>query len=416
MTERWVSQAKHYCKYCKKWMADSPVVRRHHEQGRGHQQAVQDATRAARQAKDDQRREAKELAAALRDAEAAARDAFARDTAVLGGSAWAGAQGAPVVKRDPPRGPVAGSAGGAAAGGARSSAPFGDADSRPPPPPPPTTHVLGSPDERAGEYRVRGVLYLQGDFHADKLVAGTPCEALHVTPTLDGTEGDEEWLPAEVVAVKQVVVPNTTIVQRSYSVRYLASTETPTTIAGEVIVVKPDRLRLRVTPAPTQPTAATIVGGSDADMEGEVSAESNSGQQPEPTDADEVGLGGWTVTRTTTLEQRAEEEAAAKIEISRREDSEMLLEARRIGGVDEDDDAEFATDAYGAANPYGGAHRGVELDDADAGSTAIVDQGRIEATDSASNTSSAAVSAPPVAFKRRAATNKAHLRRKKRRS
>eukprot|EP00500_Bicosoecida_sp_ms1_P011390 CAMPEP_0203835852 /NCGR_PEP_ID=MMETSP0115-20131106/73867_1 /ASSEMBLY_ACC=CAM_ASM_000227 /TAXON_ID=33651 /ORGANISM="Bicosoecid sp, Strain ms1" /LENGTH=307 /DNA_ID=CAMNT_0050744929 /DNA_START=55 /DNA_END=975 /DNA_ORIENTATION=+ len=282
MTERWVSQAKHYCKFCKKWMQDTPMVRRLHEQGRGHTEAVKEATRAARQAKDDERREARELASALRDAEAAAKEAFARDAALLSGQPLPAAAppGSAADARGSGGGGAFGGGGGGAGVGAGGGAPGAGAHGggfargrddaprdgwrgvagepgKPPPPPPPTTHVLGGKEERAGEYRVRGVLYLQGDFHADKLVAGTPCEALQTVVGADGEE-DEEWLPATVASVRQMLIPNTTIVQRSYTVRFLPSEDAPAHLVGTAAPATPDKIRIRVTPPPARVDAAAV--------------------------------------------------------------------------------------------------------------------------------------------------------------
>ena len=42
MTEYWVSQAKHWCTYCKQWISANKHEIKRHEEGRKHKEAVQE--------------------------------------------------------------------------------------------------------------------------------------------------------------------------------------------------------------------------------------------------------------------------------------------------------------------------------------------------------------------------------------
>ena len=62
MTEYWVSNAKHWCKFCKTWVQGDKASVRHHEQGARHKQAVEEYVRNKRKRKDEQKGAARDLA------------------------------------------------------------------------------------------------------------------------------------------------------------------------------------------------------------------------------------------------------------------------------------------------------------------------------------------------------------------
>ena len=76
MTEYWVSNAKHHCKFCKCWLQGDKASIRHHENGSRHREAVAEFLKA--------KREAKREADLLRDeqAEAARKAAQVRESQI----------------------------------------------------------------------------------------------------------------------------------------------------------------------------------------------------------------------------------------------------------------------------------------------------------------------------------------------
>lgn len=79
MSEYWKSNAKHWCEYCKCWLGAHAAVVAYHNNGAKHKEAVEQAhkdRRAARQAKEAEEDKARRAVAGI---EAAARDAYARD-------------------------------------------------------------------------------------------------------------------------------------------------------------------------------------------------------------------------------------------------------------------------------------------------------------------------------------------------
>ena len=81
MTEFWVSNAKHYCKYCKVWMQGDRVSIRNHESGKRHQEALLEFKKERSEAKRGAALDERELQKQLREIEKAAAAAVDQDLA-----------------------------------------------------------------------------------------------------------------------------------------------------------------------------------------------------------------------------------------------------------------------------------------------------------------------------------------------
>lgn len=79
MTEYWVSTKKHYCKFCKIWIADTPLNRRKHDNGPRHKAAVERNLKEMRQRTLDEERERLEIDKEIAAMQAAAAVSLAKD-------------------------------------------------------------------------------------------------------------------------------------------------------------------------------------------------------------------------------------------------------------------------------------------------------------------------------------------------
>ena len=222
----------------------------------------------------------------------------------------------------------------------------------PPPPPPPLSSNASAPEVATsppdGRYIVRGVVYLQGELHADKLVQGAAVEVL--APSVrDGPE--LEWTPAQIDTSRDVGVPNTALTLRFYSVTMSRGSE-----LTHLEDVPAASIRIRVGAV------------------GDIYEKSAVAPDPTPLIDEHTGLGAWQIVTAPAASADDGEadvgvgsrggrkrERSGVVDVSKELDRARVAAVaadaeRRAGGADED-----ADNAYSSANPFGGRYRGVDM-------------------------------------------------------
>ena len=213
-----------------------------------------------------------------------------------------------------------------------------------------------------GQYKIRGQWYLQADYHHELIVPGASCQAIY------GEDGD--WYDATIMSSRVIPVPNTDIILRKVYVQYAGY--------GDMKEVPADAVRFKVdqpaipvpdsddeeqAPAagatngvPPPPPPAPDAGADAAATVSAAAAAPNEKVELDPT----TGLGKWQTVRIIDTEAEAK---AARLQdkISKRKEKQKKRKAPELN-----DSADFATDAYQTANPYGGNYRGITLTSADA--------------------------------------------------
>ena len=352
MTEFWVSQERHWCKFCMAWMAKSSQAIRHHETGKRHKEAVREHHFNRRAKKETASREQAELQRAIAKIESAAQSAVANDAAnFVGGAAGVGLLRGSAAPRRP------------------SGRPPPPQRQRPPPPPPrrasapPNRFPAHGGEEDSdddddggglerGHYVVSGATYLEGLHFERLLIEG--CRGVEVW-----SEKESAWRAASIAGCTQTAVPNTTIVIRRYGIRFnRALTSTPS------VEVMSDQIRLRVAPAPPLPPGAaaaappSTTGGSGRG--GSMALSSSSAapllHQSQPIDA--VGFGGWTSVAEVVEEKGGDvvalSEAAATAAAAAAAAAAVLKANTSRAAAHSETSASFL-------NPFGGAYRGVDI-------------------------------------------------------
>ena len=380
MADYWVSQAKHWCKFCQVWLPNDKWNIAKHEQGRRHKERVEEFFKAKRdernQAKKDeaeadremQRIEQAALAQHVQDMGGAGLGAgFGNGSSDVGGAGGFGATGSGAgagagggvagmdvnslavrafSQRRHPGGGHAAAAAAAAAGTASSSdQPKGD-----------------------GFYLTGGRVYLLGHLHEDKLVPGARCEGI--------AEEGSGWLPATVLSHAEVVVPNTSLRFRRFRLRFLADRQRE----GDVV---PRDIRIPVAPPPPPPPRqAKGTRSSEEAGEADRPAKQTAEEYDFPESAD-AARGAWTTVPVAQPPARDEGDdrssgAAAAVEpVSGEgffvEGGGAAAGAKAGGGAVKrgkrtaEEAARAARakaadgDAYSTFNPFGGAYRGVDI-------------------------------------------------------
>ena len=244
MTEFWVSNAKHYCKYCKVWMQGDRVSIRNHESGKRHQEALLEFKKERSEAKRGAALDERELQKQLREIEKAAAAAVDQDLASgavrfsekVSGAFVASRYGGSSRGAPPPPPPPPGAGGGSilerqratvrGAGGdggewdcpacgahnfKSRTACFRCSAPRPPQPGEPGYENEAAPDD--GVYTIKGVTYLDGKIHEAKLRRNTTAQVW--------VEAREEWFDCVVLAVKDVAVAHVKgLTLRSFTAAY----------------------------------------------------------------------------------------------------------------------------------------------------------------------------------------------------
>lgn len=343
MSEYWVSQAKFHCKYCKVWIADNKPSRALHDSGLTHKRNIEVFHKKKREDSLHGAQSERDLQKTLADIERSAKEALANDRLESAGLFHMNAS--LPIPRPPPL--------------------YSSSSSSMGPPPtefniqqgnsssnrfdPPLTSDIGAKslsssaidaisqnlrEDKSGVYTVRGVTYLEGQYHEDRLVTGTACEVF--------VETVDDWLSASILACKEISVPNTDVRLRRYKVSFML--EMPSGGEKEVVDedVKSDRLRLRLDRSREAVTdEGTIVAVKPL--------------------VESTGLGAWQ-TVSVRIVTEAEEEAerrACEAEAKEEESNAANVVTRKAL---QDHTNEEADSALAAFDPYNtGLYKGVQI-------------------------------------------------------
>mmetsp|Transcript_26612 Transcript_26612/g.39541 ORF Transcript_26612/g.39541 Transcript_26612/m.39541 type:complete len:395 (+) Transcript_26612:60-1244(+) len=348
MTEYWVSQAKYYCKFCKQWMADNKVSRKNHEASERHKNQVEYFHKKKRDEKLHGARSEQELTRQLAAINKAAQDAVAQDRAQMQGNFYQSNHQFPVTAPPPPPIPLAPSAGQNSSVGHNA---MHQAYARPVQGNVETESLasrrarslpsLGPLSEKAvdmisenlrdkegssGVYTVRGVTYLEGQYFEDRLVGDTECEIF--------VEEEDDWCAGKIIRCRNVAVPNTEVVQKTFDVEYVSTSSDCALGMKTESGVKSDRIRLiqRAPVAPVTVEESTGLGKWQTVAVREVNEEEERKKQQQ-------------------REKEAEKQRAKAMKASLEEDARALAEAG------EGDDALSSYDPYNT-----GVYRGIAVD------------------------------------------------------
>mmetsp|Transcript_5939 Transcript_5939/g.17341 ORF Transcript_5939/g.17341 Transcript_5939/m.17341 type:complete len:388 (-) Transcript_5939:112-1275(-) len=334
MTEFWVSQAKHYCKYCKVWMQGDKMSIRKHETGKRHLEMLDEFKRTKREERMGSVKDDAELRKQLREIERAAAASLEQDLAA--GSINYNDASLAAVRQ----------------GLGRSAPP--PPDRRPPPPPPrPRSDTDGfgtalkkdgeegggedeEEEEDKGIYTIKDVTYLDGKKHEDKLNTDAPCQIW--------LEDLEEWMDAIITSVKEISVPNTDLKIRTFSVAYytaeqLSSSSTePSVLKG----LSSDKLRL-------------IAKDSNGTWEDPLA-------EPAPVVDENTGLGGWETVAVREIDEEEEARLEEERQLKAEQEERMREERRKKRLALEEKDQADVEDAMSSYDPWGkGVYKGIDL-------------------------------------------------------
>ncbi|OQR84637.1 hypothetical protein ACHHYP_13113 [Achlya hypogyna] len=356
---------KHHCTYCNIWIPGDRISIRNHEASQRHRDRTQAQYRIRTRDREHAEREEANMQRELQQVERDARARHARD--------MSGKQKEANAPIDVPAvGPLPRQVAQIAA---KAMAPPPPPRVMAPPPPPrmaavvqqqyapviaplpqvpppapkrkakPTPPPAPAPIEKSkGFYTVRGIVYLEGQFHEIKLVPKKACEVW--------IEALEDWRPATITNVISNPVPNTTRTVKSYDVSYRATDDKAAPAA--TATVASDQLRLPLT-LPSEVTTDEQVGA-----DGFIDA-LYSGRSAAYLAAQTPGYGEWSTVSVRIVDDEAEARArdaeiaafeAKKKEIQIERDNEMIME-----------ESLHADNALGAFNPWGGSYKGIALDD-----------------------------------------------------
>jgi len=81
MTERWISQERHYCKYCNTWTSGDKMSVKHHENGNRHKMNVRNYLTRVKKDKDREKKGEKEFNNDMAQIQRAAEASYHKDLA-----------------------------------------------------------------------------------------------------------------------------------------------------------------------------------------------------------------------------------------------------------------------------------------------------------------------------------------------
>jgi len=324
MTEYWKSTPKYYCKYCNQWMTDNKSTRQTHDSGPKHKERLEKFNKDKREAKFHGERSEHALASAMREIEKAAKEAIGVDRQEYGQIFKASNISAPpslYVRK----------------GGSNSIISQREEEN--------TDKVDNLRGDDKGVYTIRGQTYLEGKLHEDKLHAGVNCEIF--VDILD------RWIPANILKINLVFVPNTDMVLKTFQVSYKYATEDEyeaNPLSGTDVTendVKSDRLRLLVDADFLEKLEET-----NAQLEAEAKLDIQINEN--------TGVGGWSTVSVSVYNE--EEEEAKRIAAMQEEEYIKNSVNGKVNGdynstLDEQDDSALA--AYDPNNT--GVYRGVQI-------------------------------------------------------
>lgn len=308
MTERWVSQPKHFCNYCKIWAQGDPVSIKLHEQGKNHQVNVKQYLIDQRKQKLENADQTNELQRTLAGIEAAAREQVARDFA---GSVPPPPPPPPPAPAPPPNGPSA------PTNYPRDGRSMSTGNAGVPP-----THLISSADVALTNRTSRWD------------VPSSNTDLAKTAPETSAARSDVNR--GDTTAQVHSAVHASTDVRRTHS-------DDPTTQGSD-------------SPASVAAAApideATGIGGWTTVA---VRSENDLAKEEEAYKLERLGAGA----RASRKRERANSEDQA---------GSTDQQLGRAPGKDDGDNDDGGDDAYRSFNPFGGKYRGIDLDVGDAAS------------------------------------------------
>eukprot|EP01029_Cantina_marsupialis_P012281 TRINITY_DN27104_c0_g2_i4.p1 TRINITY_DN27104_c0_g2~~TRINITY_DN27104_c0_g2_i4.p1 ORF type:complete len:394 (+),score=114.59 TRINITY_DN27104_c0_g2_i4:63-1244(+) len=341
MTEFWVSQARHYCKFCKCWLSGHKANIRNHDMTPGHKANEEKYFSKISRDKKGKVVMNQQVQNELAEMNRRAHSAMGRAAPTL-----------PTRENPMPIAPK--SIGSTKKGGIRGNHHHAPA---PPasmlagaPPPPPESRVRGM-------YTIDGMEYLEAKYHQHRLVEGAEIEAFYENEEADTSD----WFDAVIEKVQRKVIKGTDMEVREFRVRYVNYD------FSEVVPI--ERMRFVVPPdAPNLPQneeVAEMAKRSEEILKQKVAEK-----------VDDFGFGDWETVNVREIskeEEKKENEANKELENQMRTNQVEGTEPAKKRFREEEEDAESG-DAMAAFNPLGGnTYRGIVVDvDAKQGSEITV--------------------------------------------
>lgn len=342
MSEYWVSQAKYHCKYCKVWIADNKPSRALHDSGLTHKRNIELFHKKKREDSLHGALSERDLQKTLADIERSAKEALANDRLESAGLFHMNAS--LPIPRPPPiqHNSISSIDQPFAISNPDTSSSFSNKhdNSRNSIDLPPISASAQDAisqnlrEDKSGVYTVRGVTYLEGQYHEERLTTGKDCEIF--------IESVDDWISASILGCKETSVPNTEIKLRRYKVAF--TLEMPSGGEKEVVDddVKSDRLRVRL----DQSREAVTEEGAIVAVKPMVAS---------------TGLGVWQ-TVSVRIVTEAEEEAERKACEAEAKEEEESAARRNTRKALEDHTNEEADSALAAFDPYNtGLYKGVQI-------------------------------------------------------
>ncbi len=197
---------------------------------------------------------------------------------------------------------------------------------------------LRKDSEPTGVYTIRGVTYLEGQFHEQQIVKGRQCEVF--------VDSVDEWCPAEILSCRSVDIPATQSVQRTFDVQYTLPSPSPSPTSPEPISytlndIKSDKIRL-FSAAPVK----KITPFNRPEAERGIS--------------ETTGIGKWQTVSVTIVDEEEERIKQKEREVEEEKERARELEEEKIANERVLLDVENEEDALSSFDPYNtGVYRGI---------------------------------------------------------
>lgn len=310
MTEFWKSTPKYYCKTCKVYLADNKQTRLNHDSSRSHKDKLLMHQQKLKDEKFHGLQNEHELKRTLHEIEVAAKQAVMLDRQEFGSSFYQSKT--PIYNNYHPPTSYASTS--------------NNGEKMP---------VLSENSElllqdnlrqdKSGRYVVNGITYLEGKLNEDKLIAGVECELFH--------EQLDDWLPCTIIRRKEYQIPNTSVILKSYEVKFIyPADDVKKTPAQEIVEndVKSDNLRL-------------ILDDKANELEdtNECKVALN----------EDTGIGGWQTV--SIVEINEEEEEIKRLEYEEERQKEQLKQEIERKELEKIMELKARDDAVSAYDPFG---------------------------------------------------------------
>ena len=315
MTEFWKSTPKFYCKTCKVYLADNKQTRLNHDNSRSHKDKLLLHQQKLKDEKLHGLQSEYELKKTLHEIDVAAKQAVMQDRQDYGTSFYQS------------RGPLytshrqfTPSLASQASHNTGAKIPVLSE----------TSELLVQDNlrqDKTGRYVVNGITYLEGNLNEDKLIGGVECELFH--------EQLDDWLPCTIIRRKEYQIPNTTVILKSYDVKFIYPADDVKKVPAQEIVqndVKSENLRLIL----DETIELNTVNSSD---ESKVAVN------------EDTGIGGWQTVSITEVNE--EEEEKKRIEYEEERQKELLKQEIERKELEQLIDLKARDDAMSAYDPYG---------------------------------------------------------------